>query len=173
MSVYYCCPKISGEREDKVTIKGKQGQRADLTLDCKRKYPVKAYQVLPSGGSWLRPTFMIWEHLPGLYDAQALSVHHQGGWHQCQRCAPRQDWNSLNLTVCLEGNCRQWLCSVCAPKPCCFSARPCIVGEWSPGAVVLASVGPWRAGGGALCSRSLRTTAASPKPWRSSELTLE
>lgn len=107
---------------------------------------------------------MIWEHLPPLRDTR-LSVHHQGGWHQCQRCAPGKiEQPELDLYV-LVGTAWQAAVLRCASSSCCFQLARASLGV-EPWAVVLASVGPWRACGGALCSGSLRTAASPARPWR-------
>lgn len=55
--------KMFWPEEDKVTLKGKQEQRPDLSPGSKRKYP-EDICLFYSGVSWLRPIFMILEHPP-------------------------------------------------------------------------------------------------------------
>lgn len=55
--------KMFWPEEDKVTLKGKQEQRPDLSPGSKRKYP-EDICLYYAGVSWLRPIFMILEHPP-------------------------------------------------------------------------------------------------------------
>lgn len=66
---------------------------------------------------------MIWEHLPASKGYTSLSVHHQGGWHQCQRCAPEKQIEQPEL------DCMSWwerpgrrLCSGVRPRRAVFSS---------------------------------------------------